>query len=167
MRRWLIALLALAVVVGAGWAIGSPYFVLWQMKKAAEARDLASLSSHIDYPAVRSSLKAQLANEVSDRKASLFGVLVASGIADAAVDTAVTPEGMRLIFAAAPLASSVEPEPQSQPLRLKADEMAYRRTGWDRFSLVRRDGSGAGLDFALHGLSWQLVAVRIPPGALH
>ncbi|HWU95119.1 MAG TPA: DUF2939 domain-containing protein, partial [Sphingomonas sp.] len=58
-KRWIIALPVLAVLGAGGWVWGSPYYTLWQMKRAAEARDVEALASHIDFDAVRGSVKRQ------------------------------------------------------------------------------------------------------------
>lgn len=161
MKRWLIALLVLAVVAVGGWAWGSPYYTLWQMKRAAEARDVEALVSHIDFPEVRESVRNQLADRMGHEGGGVVGALLRSGIGSTLVDAAVSPAGMRFIFAAAPLAES---EPDT-PIKLKASEMRYQRTGFDRFHLTRADG--ASLEFRLHGLAWKLVEIRLPPDMLH
>lgn len=163
MKRWLLLALLLLVAVGAGWAFGSPQLALWQMRKAAEARDVDALSRHIDYPSVRESVKAQLAERMQGGERSAFGALVAAGLADRLVDAAVSPDGMRLVFAAAPLAGAAGPG----TIRLKAENMNFRRNRWDEFRLVPRDGKGGALVFRLHGLAWKLSDIELPPDALH
>lgn len=161
MKRWLIVLAALAVLAIGGWAWGSPYYTLWQMKRAAEARDVEALAAHVDFPAVRASVRNQLSEQMGHEGGGILGALVRSGIGGTLVDAAVSPAGMRFIFAAAPLTESEPPT----PIKLKANEMRYRRTAFDRFHLVR--GDGASLEFRLHGLEWKLVDIKLPPDALH
>jgi hypothetical protein len=167
MKRWLIALVVLVLVALGGWAWGSPYYTLWQMKRAAEARDVDALAGHVDFDAVRGSVRDQVSAELRRDRGGLLGeggpllgALVRSGLADTAIDAAVSPNGMRVIFAAAPLAES---EPPS-PIKLKASEMRYSRTAFDRFHLTR--GDGASLEFRLRGLEWKLVDIRLPPDML-
>lgn len=45
----------LAVFLGA--YLGSPFLTLHQMRQAAERKDAAALSAHIDFPALRASAK--------------------------------------------------------------------------------------------------------------
>jgi len=161
MKRWLIALLVLAVVVVGGWAWGSPYYTLWQMKRAAEARDVDALVAHVDFPAVRASVRDQVSARMGQEGGGIVGALIRSGIGNTLVDAAVSPAGMRFIFAAAPLTESEHPS----PIKLKANEMRYRRTGLDRFQLIR--GDGAALNFQLQGLEWKLVDIQLPPDAFH
>jgi len=161
-KRWLIALLVLALLAVGGWVWGSPRYTLWQMKHAAEARDVDALGRHIDFQAVRASVKDQLSARMGRGEGGgVLGALVRAGIADAVVDAAVSPEGMRVIFAAAPLAETERPA----TIRLKANEMRYRRVALDRFELTRADG--AALEFRLHGLEWKLTGIQLPPDAIH
>lgn len=162
MKRWLIALLVLVLLAAGGWAWGSPYLTLWQMKRAAEARDVDALAGHVDFPAVRESVKAQLATRMrgGTEDQGVLGALVRAGIADTVVDAAVSREGMRVIFAAAPLAETSRPS----TIKLKASEMRYRRDAFDRFRLYRSDG--AALVFRLRGTTWLLTDIRLPPDPL-
>jgi hypothetical protein len=167
MKRWIIALVVLVLLAGAGWAWGSPHYTLWQMKRAAEARDVDALAGHVDFPAVRASVKEQLSAQLRRERGGLLGeggailgALVRAGIADTAIDAAVSPEGMRVIFAAAPLAETERPS----TIKLKANEMRYGRIAFDRFHLTR--GDGASLEFRLQGLAWKLVDIKLPPDAL-
>lgn len=156
-KRWIIALLVLVALGAGGWAWGSPYYTLWQMKRAAEARDIDSLAGHVDFDAVRDSVKTQLSARMPGEGGGMLGALVRSGIADTVVDAAVSPEGMRFIFAAAPLAQTERPG----TIKLKASEMRYHRTAFNRFELTR--GDGAALAFRLRGMNWKLVAIKVPP----
>ncbi|MDF2387395.1 DUF2939 domain-containing protein [Nostoc ellipsosporum NOK] len=160
-KRWQIALLALVLFAAGGWVWGSPYYTLWQMKHAAEARDIDALARHIDFPMVRESVKAQLSARTGAEGGGVLGALVRAGIADTVVDAAVSPEGMRFIFAAAPLAETPRPD----TIKLKANEMRYRRVAFGRFLLTRKDG--AALEFRLHGANWVLTDLRLPPDAFH
>ena len=165
-KRWLIVLVVLVLLAGGGWVWGSPYYTLWQMKQAAESRDVDALASHVDFDAVRSSVKEQVSAQLRRERGGLLGegglvlgALVHAGLADTAIDAAVSPNGMRFIFAAAPLAES---EPPSA-IKLKANEMRYRRLSFNRFELTRADG--AALEFRLQGVNWKLIDVRLPPDA--
>ncbi len=156
-KRWIIAVLVVAVLGVGGWVWGSPYYTLWQMKRAAEARDVDALTSHIDFDAVRGSVKSQIAAHLPGEGGGVLGALVRSGIGDTVVDAAVSPEGMRFIFAAAPLAETERPN----TIKLKANEMRYRRLALNRFELTRSDG--AALQFRMRGMTWKLEAIQLPP----
>ncbi|RYE02510.1 MAG: DUF2939 domain-containing protein [Sphingomonadales bacterium] len=165
MKRILIALALLAALAAGGWYWASPWWTVQSMKDAAEARDVDSLSRHIDYDSLRASLKAQLRARMESgrRDEGLLGTLVAGGIAERLVDVALTPEGMRVIFAAAPLAA----EPARGTVKLKASDMVMRRDGIDRFRLVRKDGKGGALIFRLKGAGWMLTDIELPEQGLN
>jgi hypothetical protein len=156
-KRWILAVLVVAVLGAGGWLWGSPYYTLWQMKRAAEARDVDALAGHIDFDAVRGSVKSQIASHLPGEGGGVLGALARSGIGDTVVDAAVSPEGMRFIFAAAPLAETERPN----TIKLKASEMRYRRISLNRFELTRSDG--AALQFRMRGMTWKLEAIQLPP----
>lgn len=160
-RNILITLVLLAAVAGAGWYWGSPWWTLRSMKQAAEARDIEALSAHIDYGSLRGGMKRELRARVS-RDDGVLGALVARGVADRLVDIALTPEGMRGVFAAAPLAAA----PRPGAVRMNANEMRLRRDSLTQFRLVRKDGTGGALIFRLRGASWMLSDLELPPEGL-
>lgn len=161
MRRWLIGLSALLVVAGGGWLWGSPYLTLLQLKKAADARDLAAISARIDYPAVRADLKTQVRERLDRTGGSeldRLGAVLAERLADPLVDAAITPEGMRALFASAAVAKATRPSLGS----VKPEDMRVRRDSLGRFTLASADGSGPEVVFALQGLTWRVIAVQLP-----
>lgn len=161
MRRWIIGLAAVLVVAGGAWLWGSPYLTLLQLKKAADARDLAAISARIDYVAVRADLKTQLRERLESSEGSpldRLGAAVAERFADPVVDAAITPEGMRTIFASAAVAQAARPSLTSA----KPGEMQVRRDGLGQFSLTTANGSGPEVVFELQGLTWRVTAVRLP-----
>ncbi|RYY47297.1 MAG: DUF2939 domain-containing protein [Sphingomonadales bacterium] len=164
MKRILIALALIAAVAAGGWYWASPWWTLQSMKNAAEARDIDALSRHVDYPVLRENVKRQLRarmeSGVQDR--GVLGKLVAGGIAEQLVDIAITPEGMRIIFAAAPLAA----EPARGRVKLKASDMTVRRDGIGSFRMVRKDGKPGALIFRLKGAGWMLTDIELPPQGL-
>lgn len=165
MKRWPIAVGVLLIVAAGAWAWGSPYWTVSRLKQAADARDVATLSAHVDYPAVRESLKLQLRERLgrtrsSDDPLEALGAAVAERFAAPVVDALVTPEGVRVIFATGAGASANRPG----TLGVKADAMTLRRDGLGQFSLVQREGGGA-LVFRLQGLRWMLTDIRVPADA--
>ena len=164
-RTAAIALAAFIVVAGAGWYWASPWWTVRSMKQAADARDVASLSRNIDYTALRSGMKRELRARVAEDGGDqgVLGALISGGIADRVVDLALTPEGMRAVFATAPMASTARPG----AAKLNANEMAVRRDGFGQFRLVRSDGKRGALIFRLRGATWMLSDVELPAeGAL-
>ncbi|KRC82103.1 DUF2939 domain-containing protein [Sphingomonas sp. Root241] len=161
MRRWLIAAAVLLVIAGGGWLWGSPYLTLWQLKKAADTGDLAAISAKIDYPAVRADLKTQMHERLGRGGGSALdklGAAVAERFADPVVDAAVTPEGMRALFASTAVADAARPETFGD----KRGEMRVRRDALGEFVLSPVDGTGPEITFELQGLTWRVIAVRLP-----
>ena len=165
MKRLLIGLALVAAVAAGGWYWASPWWTLQSMKNAAEARDVDALSRHVDYPVLRANVKRQLRERMERgvQDSGVFGKLVAGGLAEQLVDIAITPEGMRVIFAAAPLAA----EPERGKVKLKASDMTVKRDGIDRFRMVRKDGKPGALIFRLKGAGWVLTDIELSPQGLN
>jgi hypothetical protein len=160
----LAILLAVVLALGAGWYFGSPLWTLQQMKSAAEKGDAKALSAHVDFPAVRESLKPQLGVKIGASRAlpelGVLGDLLGDKLSEAAVDLLVRPEALRVVFATSPAAAAAPAK-----LRLRAPEMDLRYEGIDQFRLVNRDGSGGALIFRRHGIGWKLTGVTLPEGS--
>jgi hypothetical protein len=160
-KRWLIGLVVLIVAVGGGWLWGSPYLALLQLKKAADARDLTTISARIDYPAVRADLKTQLRERIGRAEGSALdrlGAAIAERFADPVVDAAITPEGMRALFASTAVAQAARPGIVGGA----PGDLRVRRVALDRFLLTPTKGTGPELVFELQGLTWRVTAVRLP-----
>jgi len=77
----------------------SPYFSFWRLTNALRSGDSAAVSSHVDFPAVRASLKKQLiarfvgATTGHKRWSNLGPTLI-----DTIVDTYATPEGIAALL---------------------------------------------------------------------
>ncbi|VVE61028.1 hypothetical protein PCA31118_00438 [Pandoraea captiosa] len=99
MRKLSVVLIALAVVLGL--LFGTPYYTLWRARDAANARDADALSSYVDYPAVRESLKTSLHDELSrqmdKQRGNAFGALalaLGGWVSDRVVEALLTPEAV-------------------------------------------------------------------------
>ncbi|MDM8356898.1 DUF2939 domain-containing protein [Pandoraea communis] len=94
-----ISIGALAVVLGL--LFGTPYYTLWRARDAANARDATALSSYVDYPAVRESLKMslhdELARQMDKQRGNAFGSLalaLGGWVSDRVVEALLTPEAV-------------------------------------------------------------------------
>jgi hypothetical protein len=104
MHRFVKFLMAAALLALCVWAWFAPHLTVHAMRKAAERGDAEALSSHVDFPALRESVRAQLAARVSDRLGggsawSRLGADFATTLASPAIDAMVSPEALTLIFA--------------------------------------------------------------------
>jgi len=93
--RWLLIIcVVLLLAYGA-----SPYISFWRFTAAVQARNATAISSRVDFPAVRASLKKQLvarfANRANSHKrwSNLGPTLI-----DAIIDAYVTPEGIAALL---------------------------------------------------------------------
>lgn len=105
MRRPLLLALSLLLPALLVWQYFSPHLTVRAMHTAAEAGDAQAFSRHVDYPAVRASLKAQFAETVAERTQGLrLGGLerlagrLAMAVTAPAMDAMVSPQGLQLLF---------------------------------------------------------------------
>lgn len=94
--RWIVIIcIVVLVVYGA-----SPYLSFWRFRAAVQSRDAAAISSRVDFPAVRASLKRQLvarfANHAGSQK---HRINLGPTLIDAIIDAYVTPEGIAALLA--------------------------------------------------------------------
>ncbi|WP_374622213.1 DUF2939 domain-containing protein [Pandoraea sp.] len=102
MRKVSIAAISMGtLVVVLGLLFGTPYYTLWRARDAANARDANALSSYVDYPAVRESLKTslhdQLARQMDKQRGNAFGALalaLGGWVSDRVVEALLTPEAV-------------------------------------------------------------------------
>ncbi|MFZ2752704.1 MAG: DUF2939 domain-containing protein [Lysobacteraceae bacterium] len=104
-----IVVLGLAFCV---WMYFAPHLTVRSMRLAAERGDAGALAAHIDFPALRESVKSQFADAMDERiggsdAASVFGALgmrLATAIADPMIDAMLTPQALSLMFSGGGLA---------------------------------------------------------------
>lgn len=173
-RAWiallLVALLALFAHVASG-----PWRTVQGIREAVIAQDARALSRHVDFPALRTSLRAQLTDHMVrqagvDAQSGLFGALklrIASGLVDAAVETMVTPLGLGAVMEGRKVWTHVirdsvggPPPPATEPL----PEPEYRIQSPSRVTATVADEQGRPVVFVLtrQGLRWRLSDVRLP-----
>ncbi|CAM4264517.1 DUF2939 domain-containing protein [Stenotrophomonas pavanii] len=174
----LSALVVLLVLALAAWWFGGPYLTVNGLSKAIEQRDTARLERYVDFPRVRSSLRAQL-NDYLVRQAgpevaaSPFGALL-YGLGDqlggAAVDTLVTPTGIGAMLQGHVLwkrgrnelqgGDAFGPTEPAQPLK----QAEHHFESFDRFVIdVDRGPGQPPLKVVLEpqGLRWKVVDLQL------
>lgn len=183
MRKWIIALVVIVVVAGAGWYFGSPWLTLYQVKSAAERKDIDALIGYIDFDAVRSDLKSQMHAQARREAATDHSPIdpEAEAIADQSVNEQVNPTNVRNLLkeafaakkpddagpATGNTAAPAGGDSDSSPLDQIGKHIAVDRTGFDSFVVRGEDKpDGVRLTFTRHGLGWKLSGVRLPPSAL-
>jgi hypothetical protein len=155
--RLIRRLLVICFVVLLAYA-ASPYFSFWRFTTAVRSHDAAGISSRVDFPAVRASLKRQLvarfAKQASSHKrwSNLGPTLI-----DAIVDAYVTPEGIAALLSNPEALKNLK-TPREFHFELGKNEdwskVKYAFFSGPRSFLVDRDGIK--LRFHFTGLRWQL-----------
>ncbi|MCC7247417.1 MAG: DUF2939 domain-containing protein [Lysobacter sp.] len=109
-------LIALLLLVFGAWVFFAPYLTVRSMRLAAEAGDAEAFSRHVDYPALRESVKAELSEAMGAQIANLaggselgrFGARIAGALGNQAlgpaVEALVRPEALTALFAGRGLA---------------------------------------------------------------
>jgi hypothetical protein len=164
-RRVLGLLAVAALCLTLLWEVYSPDYVLKSMQDAARRGDAAAFSANVDYPALRTSVKAAVRKELerkaaSDPAANAFKTAMAAALLDPIVDGMVSPAMIERSFLKG--ASTTDAE----RIAMNAD-MKVARAGMDAF--VVRDASdpkAPGLVFKRHWPLWKLSEIQLPEGGL-
>src|ERR1700730_16507481 len=103
MNRGLLVGLIAALVLGIGAYGLSPLWAVHNLQSAAQSGDRDEFEQAVDFPAIRESLKGQIAAllvrsmrsdpELKDNPFAAMGALLAPALTDRMVDSVVTPEG--------------------------------------------------------------------------
>jgi len=152
--RWVALIFVVLLLVYAA----SPYFSFWRFRTALRSGDSAAISSHIDFPAVRASLKKQLvarfahATTGHNRWSDLGPTLI-----DAIIDAYVTPEGIAALLSNPEALKNLK-APREFRFELGKNEdlskVKYAFFTGPRSFVVEREGIK--LRFRFKDLSWQL-----------
>lgn len=165
--------LAIFLTVFGVWLFFTPHLAVSGMKSAAEGRDAAKLSSYVNFPALKESLKAtfnaKLASDVTKKDDgspfTALGAAMAAAFINPMIDALVTPESLAMMM------KGDKPQPgksgtQSPQSDSSADtSMSYE--SFNRFvvSVKKKGETGepVHLVFDRDGLfSWKLSAIRMP-----
>lgn len=178
-----IALIVAVLLLLVGYVAAGPYLTVRAIKDALQEQDASALAEQVDFPALRSSLKAQLLDQMvreagPDVQANVFGAFaltMATGLVNGTVDAMVTPLGLAGVMEGRALWRNTrdgfrrpttdadgQPMPPPEPWR----DADYRYESPSRFTITVRDESGKPLVFVLRrtGLRWKLSDIRLPLG---
>jgi 1-acyl-sn-glycerol-3-phosphate acyltransferase len=163
-----------AFMIGGG-LYASPYITLYQMYQAVEHHDLEGIASHVDFLALRSSVKLNL--QVIAQKEMvkqnplmrLIGSLIGGVMLDSVIDRAVSPEGIAALLEGQKLQidDQGENQPQSaqRPAKAAAVDVKAQYESFDQFAVdVKPKGDTVPVTLLLsrEGLEWKLSGVRLP-----
>ncbi|VXB93885.1 Membrane protein [Burkholderia sp. 8Y] len=105
--RFIASTLAVVLVVAAlGFVYASPYIALDRVKRAADARDAQAVNEYVDFPALRASLKDQIAAlltrridvQKSGNPLAMIGAMIGAALVGPFVDSYATPDGVAAIL---------------------------------------------------------------------
>ena len=178
--------LAIAAAVAVlGYAAATPYITANRIKQAIERKDAVALAEHVDFPAVRQSLKEQLkavalkefASDpgMADDPFAPLGVAFVGVVVDQVIDAVVTPAGVAQLADTGlpkfdPETGELAPAtPVAGPV-VRDSSMSYDSFSTFSIRIRDRDGVGGRLVLRREGLfSWKLRDVQIQqhgPGSL-
>ena len=170
-----ISLAVLALLVG--YVVAGPFLTIHAIRDAVRNEDSRALSRQVDFPALRESLRVQLADvmvreagpELQSSLLGAIGLRVAGSAVGAGVDTMVTPVGLSALMrgqrlwnltgGASPMRTDPDPD-RADPL----EDAQYRYHSTSRFTATVRDERGRPIEFVLtrRGLQWKLSDIRLP-----
>lgn len=177
MKKWIAAVVLIVVLLG-GYVAAGPFLTVNAIREAVKQGNTGALSKHMDFAAIRLSLKAQVDDYMIRRagpaaQSSLFGAIglsLASGVAGTAVDAIATPVGIgavlegRKLFkrfdGSAARRDAYAPVDPAEPLH----KLSYRFESPSRFTATVANADGDPVVFVLtrDGLSWTVTDVRLP-----
>jgi Protein of unknown function (DUF2939) len=152
--RWVALICVILLLVYAA----SPYFSFWRFTTALRSGDSAAISSRIDFPAVRASLKKQLIARFArtttghKRWSNLGPTLI-----DTIIDSYATPEGIAALLSNPGALKSLQTPRQFKFSAGKVEDWSkikYAFFTGPRSFVVEREGIK--IRFRFKDLSWQL-----------
>ena len=178
---WLAALVA--ILVAAALYFG-PHWTVYRMRKAIDARDATALSSQVDFPALKESVKAQLMTKMGglmnssgmkDSPLAGVGQMIGKGLINQTVDALVTPASVMVLMqqGSFPAAGGSPPSapngpggpgaPGGQDGSSTAPRYAIDYLDFSTVQIHARDGSPGKFFLRRHGgFFWKLSAVELP-----
>jgi len=185
MSKSLTLLATAAILGGGGYLYATPYISLNQLREAVEAKDLPAIERHVDFPSVRTSLKEQLKAKMTEelsRNSSAdpwvnlgmgaLGYAIAGPMIDAAVETYVSPAGLKTLMAGSqPQQAGDSGNPDAEPAT-EGSSAAAVNAGYktpNLFVVTASDSSNPGaaqavrLNFERRELvNWKLTSLSLP-----
>ena len=165
----LLTILSIAWLLFGVWFVATPFLSVWSLERAAAAGDAEGISEHVDFPALRESIRANTAQRIRGIGSALpagplaeLGTNLATALASSAVDTIVTPETVAMMMRGMQPGTTA---PASTPLGEFDLSMGY--SALNRFVVEARAKDSTSppvqLIFTRSGFaSWRLTSVRDP-----
>jgi hypothetical protein len=163
---------AVAVIAIAATAYASPYYALHQIKTALAERNAEALAEHVDFPALRTSVKTQLETSMarsialtagSDNPLAALGQRVASAMLNKMVDAMVSPASVVALVNKSAVSPQADADAPADGPQKKA-EYSAGYAGVNTFVIRAKDGNAqdGALVLLRHGVwGWKLSSVEI------
>lgn len=173
MSRTLKISIGVILALFIGWYLASPYIAVHQIKSAAQSRDAEALSEHIDFPALKESVKASMSASImsnaskssSDEPFAAAGSALALAMIGPMVDAMITPQAIAMMMQGEePLSDQQQVEP-SAPKQDPDISSSYKDLDTFVITLKDNDKAKESASFILkrHGLfTWKLAALEFP-----
>lgn len=179
MKKWLVGGVLLVFLLGlATYVVAGPYLALHGIRTALAEQDTARLQKHVDFPALRVNLRAQVEDSLArragpDMSSNLFGAAalsIANQVLGRGVDTLVTPMGIAAILQGRATwkralgetvgGDTYAPAVPAEPLK----DAEHRYESLSRFTATVHDADGDPVVFVLtrQGMRWRLTDIRLP-----
>jgi len=167
---------AVAAIAIAATAYASPYYALRQIKTALAERNADALAEHVDFPALRTSVKTQLeasmarsiaATAGSDNPLAALGQSIASAMLGKMVDAMVSPAGVVALVNKSALSPQADMDTSADAPADGAQKKAEYSAGYagvNTFVVRAKDGNAqeGALVLLRHGVwGWKLSSIEI------
>lgn len=172
---WLVAALLLALLA---WVGSGPWRTVEGIRQAVKTEDARALARHVDFPALRASLRPQLQDrivraagvEAQSGPLAALGLSVATGLAGGLVDALVTPAGLGAMMEGRKVWNRVGgiPPPSRADTSAQPEPLPDPRLRFESFSRASvavplEDGGELSLVLTRSGTRWRLSEIRLPP----
>ncbi|REG57797.1 hypothetical protein B0G80_0431 [Paraburkholderia sp. BL6669N2] len=119
----IVTLIVIVVIAALGFAYASPYIALNNLKRAADARDAQTVNQYVDFPALRESLKQQVAGLLTRRLGAhsngnplaAIGAMIGVALIGPLVDAYATPDGVAALLNGMPPRGDPGERPPAPP----------------------------------------------------
>ncbi len=177
MKKWIIAILALLLLLG-GYVAAGPYLAINGIRTALAEQDTGKLERYVDFPALRVSLRAQAEDALARRagtgvQSNLFGAIalsVANSMLGTGVDTMVTPLGIGALLQGRSMwkqsiGDTLNGDTYGKPVPadpLKTATHHYESPSRFTATIQNEAGQPVVFVFKRKGLTWKLADVKLP-----
>ena len=176
MKKW-IALIVVVLLALGSYVVAGPYLAINGIRTALAEQDTGRLERHVDFPALRVSIKAQMQDKLARRTgemqsnlAGAFALSIANNFVGSGVDAMVTPLGIGALLQGRSLwkktvGETVDGDSYGKAVPLDPLKQAVRRyESPSRFTATVLDEEGKPMVFVFkrNGLRWKLADIRLP-----